>query len=130
MKLMGLIDKMLARYSSDFVIVREFLQNADDAGAAQVHIKFQTNKSGGVTYVKIANNGRAFTAADWKRVASIAEGNPDADVSSTFCSVSAYVSTMLPSSLLCLLVVDLLLTPTCAGCRHVWSGILQCLLNF
>ncbi|UJR34614.1 hypothetical protein I4U23_027391 [Adineta vaga] len=29
----NLIDKMLARYSSEFVVCRELIQNADDAGA-------------------------------------------------------------------------------------------------
>ncbi len=31
-----LVDKMLARYSSDFVVLRELLQNADDAKATDV----------------------------------------------------------------------------------------------
>ena len=30
-----LVDKMLARYSSDFVVLRELLQNADDARATE-----------------------------------------------------------------------------------------------
>ena len=33
-----LIDKMLARYSSDFVVGRELLQNAADARATQVSL--------------------------------------------------------------------------------------------
>lgn len=36
-----LIDKMLARYSSDFVVCRELIQNADDAQATWFHFDIQ-----------------------------------------------------------------------------------------
>ena len=77
---------MLARYCSDFVIVREFTQNADDAGATKVSLEFSTRATKGldatacpVTDLCIRNNGRAFTDDDWVRVTRIAEGNPDQD---------------------------------------------------
>ncbi len=36
-----LVDKMLARYSSDFVVLRELLQNASDAQASEVGSNFK-----------------------------------------------------------------------------------------
>ena len=86
-----LIDKMLARYSSDFVFCRELIQNADDAGASLFHFEmFCTPRfSDGVvterfhnstiTEMRATNNGRAFKDADWQRVASIAEGNTNVE---------------------------------------------------
>ncbi|CAG7850452.1 SubName: Full=Uncharacterized protein {ECO:0000313/EMBL:CCA72144.1} [Serendipita indica DSM 11827] len=38
----ALIDKVLARYSGEFTVFRELLQNADDAGATGVQITFET----------------------------------------------------------------------------------------
>ena len=38
----ALIDKVLARYSGEFTVFRELLQNADDAGATGVQISFET----------------------------------------------------------------------------------------
>jgi hypothetical protein len=38
----ALIDKVLARYSGEFTLFRELLQNADDAGSSTVEIHFET----------------------------------------------------------------------------------------
>ncbi|KAJ3077827.1 hypothetical protein HK102_004940, partial [Quaeritorhiza haematococci] len=38
-----LIDKILARYSAEFTVFRELLQNSNDAGATEVEIVFRTN---------------------------------------------------------------------------------------
>ncbi|KAJ3148016.1 hypothetical protein HDU86_007584 [Geranomyces michiganensis] len=81
-----LIDKILARYSAEFTVYRELLQNSNDAAASSVQILFQTsvqNRSfwqGGnkrvVTSATFKNNGRPFSADDWSRLRKIAEGNP------------------------------------------------------
>lgn len=42
-----LIDKMLARYSSDHVVLRELLQNADDARATDVEFRFSSSVAAG-----------------------------------------------------------------------------------
>ncbi|CAG8454354.1 3405_t:CDS:10 [Acaulospora morrowiae] len=98
-----LIDKMLARYSSEFVLYRELMQNAgsnlfckqllifrkltkillkDDAKASSVKISFECTKSRIITKKKcerivIMNDGMAFRSQDWSRLKKIAEGNPD-----------------------------------------------------
>ncbi|KAG8902798.1 hypothetical protein FRB99_004097, partial [Tulasnella sp. 403] len=38
----ALIDKVLARYSGEHTVLRELLQNSDDAGAKTVEIHFNT----------------------------------------------------------------------------------------
>ncbi|KAI9024779.1 hypothetical protein DFJ74DRAFT_666285 [Hyaloraphidium curvatum] len=38
----ALIDKILARYSSDYTVFRELIQNANDAGASEVEVVFTT----------------------------------------------------------------------------------------
>ena len=40
-----LIDKMLSRYSSDFVVFRELIQNSDDAQATSFQLKFHCDSS-------------------------------------------------------------------------------------
>ncbi|KAI8803502.1 hypothetical protein BJ742DRAFT_828538 [Cladochytrium replicatum] len=96
-----LIDKILARYSAEFTVYRELLQNSNDAGATEAQIIFHVDASkvaaaagnggplnlfsgmGGsknaktVTAVEYKNNGRPFSGDDWRRLRSIAEGNPD-----------------------------------------------------
>ncbi len=42
----SLVDKMLARYCTDGVVLRELLQNADDAEASQVEFHFKTVAAG------------------------------------------------------------------------------------
>lgn len=47
----ALIDKVLARYSGEFTVFRELLQNSDDAQSKAVEIRFETqeylDKNGG-----------------------------------------------------------------------------------
>ncbi|CAF0734789.1 unnamed protein product [Didymodactylos carnosus] len=89
-----LIDKMLARYSSDFVICRELIQNSDDARATQFVMEITCkpnnikigNPCSDVEYndctiseIVTKNNGLVFTETDWKRIAAIAEGNDRVD---------------------------------------------------
>ncbi|EER28951.1 hypothetical protein CPC735_036570 [Coccidioides posadasii C735 delta SOWgp] len=94
----ALIDKVLARYSGEWTVLRELLQNAADASATQVIIKLETLPSTAVPIpptddaaasikhvishhtVKsliLKNNGIPFSANDWSRLKRIAEGNPD-----------------------------------------------------
>lgn len=83
------ITKMLARYEGHYFCLRELMQNADDAGASRLTVKAYTAAGEGVTVVdgcvaaaavrrmEVCNDGQAFTAADWKRVQTIAQGNPN-----------------------------------------------------
>ncbi|KAH7915898.1 hypothetical protein BJ138DRAFT_824538 [Hygrophoropsis aurantiaca] len=98
----ALIDKVLARYSGEFTVFRELLQNSDDAQSTAVEIRFETEQylrmKGGqdapgineqatdtfpdlkATHVAqwtFRNNGIAFRDEDWSRLRKIAEGNPD-----------------------------------------------------
>jgi hypothetical protein len=84
-----LIDKMLARYSSDFVVCRELIQNSDDAQATSFHFEITCdgelsstekdfhNKT--ITEIRTINNGLVFNETDWKRIAAIAEGNTNVE---------------------------------------------------
>ncbi|KAH9061937.1 hypothetical protein EDB87DRAFT_1674160 [Lactarius vividus] len=97
----ALIDKVLARYSGEFTVFRELLQNSDDAGAHSVEIRFETQnylfrekrsdvdpdksleedlpnlKTAVVHQWTFRNNGMKFREEDWNRLKKIAEGNPD-----------------------------------------------------
>ncbi|KAF2471436.1 uncharacterized protein BDR25DRAFT_260988 [Lindgomyces ingoldianus] len=94
----ALIDKVLARYSSEHTTLRELIQNASDAGASTVIIRFDTDPSLNVPAPQtsdkavllkhiiqhhtlkrliVSNNGQPFSTADWSRLKSIADGNPD-----------------------------------------------------
>ncbi|KAF5326190.1 hypothetical protein D9611_000170 [Ephemerocybe angulata] len=92
----ALIDKVLARYSGEFTVFRELLQNSDDARSEEVEIVFETKpsvedapagdmpskqlpdlKSVLVQRWKFRNNGIVFRDEDWSRLKKIAEGNPD-----------------------------------------------------
>jgi hypothetical protein len=94
----ALIDKVLARYSSEHTTLRELIQNAADAKADTVTIKYETDPSLTVPTphgaddfallkhviqnhtmkrLAVTNNGQPFTSADWSRLKSIADGNPD-----------------------------------------------------
>ena len=74
----ALVDKILARYATDFGALRELVQNADDAGATEVEVELLFAIGGSEPCcIKVWNNGRAFNAADWLRVRKIAAGNPD-----------------------------------------------------
>ncbi|GBB83155.1 hypothetical protein RclHR1_00010037 [Rhizophagus clarus] len=94
-----LIDKILARYPSEFVVFRELMQNSDDAGSSTVQIIFETadnnykairnlsnpskrlsldrEMENKITRIIFKNNGFAFRVEDWNRLKKIAEGNPD-----------------------------------------------------
>ncbi|KAI9894366.1 MAG: hypothetical protein M1814_003122 [Vezdaea aestivalis] len=94
----ALIDKVLARYSGEWTVLRELLQNAADASATKVTINFETRASPSVPVpaqkdpssllkhavqhhtldrLLVTNNGQAFQESDWARLKRIAEGNPD-----------------------------------------------------
>lgn len=94
----ALIDKVLARYSGEWTTLRELLQNAADAQATTVKIKFETmpsatvpspnttNQSEVLRHVLlhhtlrrllVTNDGQPFGVNDWSRLKRIAEGNPD-----------------------------------------------------
>lgn len=94
----ALIDKVLARYSGEWTTLRELIQNAADAQATMVQIKFETLPSTQVPLPQtpsrsdllkhtithhtlrrlvVQNNGQPFTKTDWGRLKRIAEGNPD-----------------------------------------------------
>lgn len=94
----ALIDKVLARYSGDWTTLRELIQNAADASAKNVVIKFETLPSRSVPVpsaadgsgllkhvllnhtlrrLTVTNDGQPFEPSDWSRLKRIAEGNPD-----------------------------------------------------
>ncbi|KAG1726435.1 uncharacterized protein EDB91DRAFT_1263755 [Suillus paluster] len=97
----ALIDKVLARYSGEFTVFRELLQNSDDAQSSAVEIYFETEeylrrknsgkdaiqpgdgvhfpdlKTTPVAQWTFRNNGVVFRDEDWNRLRKIAEGNPD-----------------------------------------------------
>ena len=91
----ALIDKVLARYSAEFTVFRELLQNSDDAQSKRVEIHFQSAgflegksldesalpnlKTTPVKKWIFKNDGMAFRDEDWNRLKKIAEGNPDED---------------------------------------------------
>jgi hypothetical protein len=94
----ALIDKVLARYSGEYTTIRELIQNAADAAATKVVIRFETLPSKDVPVPQtsdsptllnhtishhtlhrlvVSNDGDHFGDADWSRLKRIAEGNPD-----------------------------------------------------
>lgn len=94
----ALIDKVLARYSGEWTTLRELIQNAADAQAKTVSVKWETlpstsvplpstsNRSDLLKHVLsnhtlrrlvVQNDGQPFTKTDWGRLKRIAEGNPD-----------------------------------------------------
>ncbi|KAI0157291.1 hypothetical protein GGR57DRAFT_461467 [Xylariaceae sp. FL1272] len=94
----ALIDKVLARYSGEWTTLRELIQNAADAQATTVKIKWETLPSTNVPLpsstdrseilkhtishhtlrrLVVQNNGQPFAKTDWHRLKRIAEGNPD-----------------------------------------------------
>ncbi|KAI1342072.1 hypothetical protein F5Y15DRAFT_331733 [Xylariaceae sp. FL0016] len=94
----ALIDKVLARYSGEWTTLRELIQNAADAQATTVKIKWETlpstqvplpsttNSSDLLKHIithhtlrrlVVQNNGQPFAKTDWARLKRIAEGNPD-----------------------------------------------------
>ncbi|KHO00285.1 Neutral zinc metallopeptidase [Metarhizium album ARSEF 1941] len=94
----ALIDKVLARYSGEWTTLRELIQNAADAQATTVIVKWETipsiqvpvpNATSRSELLKhalanhtlrrlvVQNDGQPFTRTDWGRLKRIAEGNPD-----------------------------------------------------
>lgn len=94
----ALIDKVLARYSGEWTTLRELIQNAADAQATTVTVKWETLPSTSVPLpsaptrsdilkhtitnhtlrrLVVQNDGQPFTKTDWGRLKRIAEGNPD-----------------------------------------------------
>ncbi|KAF5002649.1 hypothetical protein FGRMN_187 [Fusarium graminum] len=94
----ALIDKVLARYSGEWTTLRELVQNAADAQAKTVSVKWETLPSTQVPLpsttnrseilkhtlsnhtlrrLVVQNDGQPFTKTDWGRLKRIAEGNPD-----------------------------------------------------
>ena len=94
----ALIDKVLARYSGEWTTLRELIQNAADASASKVTIKFETLPSSNIPLPQTTdqasllkhtvlhhslrrlidtNDGQPFGSNDWARLKKIAEGNPD-----------------------------------------------------
>ena len=94
----ALIDKVLARYSGEWTVLRELLQNAADAGATKVTVRIETFPSATVPSLQgasasnllkhivtnhtvkrllVTNDGQPFSGNDWSRLKRIAEGNPD-----------------------------------------------------
>ncbi|KAG5950164.1 hypothetical protein E4U53_005421 [Claviceps sorghi] len=94
----ALIDKVLARYSGEWTTLRELIQNAADAQATTVTVKWETIPSVSVPVpsttsrsellkhsianhtlrrLVVQNDGQPFTKTDWGRLKRIAEGNPD-----------------------------------------------------
>lgn len=94
----ALIDKVLARYSGEFSVFRELLQNSDDAGCDAAEIHFETAaflrrspeatmdsgqhilsdlETTDVVQWTFKNFGRLFAERDWHRLPKIALGNPD-----------------------------------------------------
>ncbi|CAM4832961.1 unnamed protein product [Rotaria magnacalcarata] len=83
---------MLARYSSNFVVYRELIQNSDDAKATSFHFEISCdndppsssssekdfhNKT--IAEIRTINNGLIFNETDWKRVAAMAEENTNVE---------------------------------------------------
>lgn len=94
----ALIDKILARYSGEWTTLREMIQNAADASASRVTIRYETRPSPTVAAPRstdpsailkhvllhhslqrlvVSNDGHPFQPSDWSRLKRIAEGNPD-----------------------------------------------------
>jgi Protein of unknown function (DUF3684) len=94
----ALIDKVLARYSGEWTTLRELIQNAADASASKVVIRFETFPNPNIPLpsqaddsallnhtithhtlhrLVVSNDGAHFAESDWARLKRIAEGNPD-----------------------------------------------------
>ncbi|KJX96958.1 H ATPase C domain protein [Zymoseptoria brevis] len=94
----ALIDKVLARYSGEWTTLRELIQNAADAQARKVTVRFETLPSATIPLPQtrdpaehlkhtlqnhtlktliVSNDGERFGENDWQRLKRIAEGNPD-----------------------------------------------------
>lgn len=85
----SLIEKILARYSGEYTVFRELLQNADDAQASNVEVHFQPQESSNLSLesfkvqpikqIVVKNDGIVFREEDWKRLTTIASGQPNVE---------------------------------------------------
>ena len=66
-----LIKKILARYSDNYTILRELIQNSNDACSTEININLIREKN----KIIFQNNGYLFTETDWDRIRTIASGN-------------------------------------------------------
>ena len=88
----ALVEKILARYAVDFFLLKELIQNADDAGASEVIVDLVADKhenmapalraqlAGPPTFTALSvtnRGGQLFDEGGWDRVIEIATGNPD-----------------------------------------------------
>lgn len=61
----ALIHKILSRYPQKFTVLRELVQNADDANAREVNLNVKWH--GHQSEIIVKNNGNPFTSEDWAR---------------------------------------------------------------
>jgi HSP90 family molecular chaperone len=85
----ALVEKILSRYAVDFFLLKELIQNADDAQATSVEVDLTTATptqaeriAGGppkrFSALSVTNRGGKMFADDgWDRIIEIATGNPD-----------------------------------------------------
>ncbi|KWU45472.1 hypothetical protein RHOSPDRAFT_28836 [Rhodotorula sp. JG-1b] len=94
----ALVEKILARYSGEYTVFRELLQNSDDAAATNVELHFRARSgtdtsedklptyasdslpdltTAKVNSIMVRNDGFVFRGEDWSRLTEIASGNPD-----------------------------------------------------
>ena len=84
----ALVEKILARYAVDFFLLKELIQNADDAQASSVHVDLTTatdltaaeRLAGAQRFSALSvtnRGGQLFDESGWERIVEIATGNPD-----------------------------------------------------
>ena len=87
----ALVEKILSRYAVDFFLLKELIQNCDDAQATSVEVDLTAEPptaaerlAGGVrtpkrfTALSVTNRGgKMFDDGGWDRIVEIATGNPD-----------------------------------------------------
>ena len=73
----NLVQHTLSRYPVDFGLLRELIQNADDAGATRVKVSIRTTMrdSRKLRSISVSNDGKRFSGADWKNLVTIAQVN-------------------------------------------------------
>ena len=73
----NLVQQTLSRYPVDFGLLRELIQNADDAGATRVRVDLKTalQDSGRLRSLTVWNDGREFKGSDWKNLQTISQVN-------------------------------------------------------
>ena len=66
-----LIYKILSRYTTNYTVFRELIQNSDDANSSIIDINIFKDK------IIFSNNGFKIREIDWERIKTIAYGNTD-----------------------------------------------------